>query len=167
MDDDSKPKRVINTNKNEFTFTLKRSTITRATVVAISLSIIALVLGLILTNAFRGITPAATPLPTPVASTTATSMPEVIPTPTPTKELLAPPQSQPGKTFTMPNVIDMNAIEAANNVLQLAPSAYLQFVDQNGFIIEARSNAIVVSTTPASGELSKVTNFIIFNVTTD
>lgn len=150
-------------NSKEITITLRRPS-GQGLVITLCLAVLALIVGLVISDSLRDATPAPSATPTP----TATQTPEATSTPEPTvTSLPAPPQTETGKSFTMPPVTGKNAIQAADTILQLAPAAYLQFVDQRGVVVEAKASYTVVGTTPAAGEVTRTTDFIVVSVTNE
>lgn len=163
------PDEALEKNSREITITFKRPKLSTSLAVLLSLTLIAIVVTLTVFESLRDVNPVANPEPSPTVLEPTTQEPTTTPTPeaTPSNELVPPPVGEPGRTFAMPDVVEKNAIEAANLILQAAPGAALQFVDTNGLIVEARNSYTVVATSPAAGELTPISSFITLTVTAD
>jgi hypothetical protein len=134
----------------------------RAIVVLICVAVLTLIVGLVVSDALGKATPEVKPTPSATATATTTPVPE--PTATVEPRPNNAPRSDTEKTFTMPNVTGQNAVAAAELILRSAPSAALQFVDQSGVVVEARTNYTVVATTPAAGDVAKTSGFVTLEV---
>jgi hypothetical protein len=142
----------------------KRPSVGRGVVILLCVAVLLGIVGIVVSDSLRDATPEPKAKPTATASATPTPEATVTPTPQATPRLPSAPRGDASKTFTVPSVIGESATQAATEILRLAPSARLQFVNESGMVVEAQASYAVVATTPAAGEVTPTAGALVIQV---